>query len=662
MSISVEMVHQTMNTPLMDIATLKRDNRIQPGAQFAPNGRLCCIMPSFNYGRFIETAIESVLAQTRPADEVIVIDDGSNDGTLEKLSRFADRVRIVRNRRNLGLAATRNRAIALTDCEYIVSVDADDWCEPAYFETLTRALDDNPSLGVAYAGVKVWLDDVGGFSDRFMNWPPAFQWQWMAQRANPPRTCIPASAMYRREMWRRCGGFMESYTRGEDAEFWLRGLATGWGVQKVTNEALYVWRSHGVNLSKSGPFNDVHGWLPFLWRGDAPSGAPAPESIKVQRDYTRPVISVIVTVGPGHARYVTSAIESVVGQTFALWELIVVNDSGEEIDLSRFPFARAIDIGVGNGASKARNAGMSKTVAPFVLFLDGDDFLHPFALQRLAEAWAKFGDGYVYSDLWEYTSEGDDPRKGYAQARQLGQPDNTRLSMQCGITTLMRREDAFRAGCFDETMLDGWEDVDFYMRLRLAGVCAHHLPEPLFYYRQHSGTLRRRASDHRAALEALLDARYGEYKRGEKQMSTCCGGDSGAALIEIKRGLQGLPPLPAASAPVEGKVKMQYIGSSIGGVTWFGKYYAGNNDTDRYIDADPADVDKLANTGMFARVDVLPVVEPATMPIVATEPPVDVYPVEPMPEPVIAAKTMDDAPAESAPKRKPPPEGGKGRK
>lgn len=656
-----------ITTPLVDIATAQRDNRIEAGAQFARNGRLCCIMPSFNYGRFIETALDSVLAQTRPADEVIVIDDGSTDGTLEKLAKYAGRVRVVRNAKNLGLSATRNRAIALTDCEYVISIDADDWCEPQYFETLTRALDEDPSLGVVYAGVKVWLDQAGAFANQPMHWPPAFSWGWMAQRANPPRTCIPASAMYRREMWRRCGGFMESYTRGEDAEFWLRGLSTGWGVRKVADEALYVWRSHGVNLSKSGPFNDVHGWLPFLWRRDAPSGAPAPEALKTKRDYTRPVISVIVTVGPGHARYVTSAIESVVGQTFALWELIVVNDSGTPLDLSRYPFIRIVDIGSGNGASKARNEGLHEACAPFVLFLDGDDFLHPFALQRLATAWVRYGDGYVYSDLFEYTSENDDPRKGHAQARQLGEPDPGRLAMQCGITTLLRREDAITIGGFDETMLDGWEDVDFYMRLRLAGVCAHHLPEPLFYYRQHSGTLRRRASEHRARLDALLDERYGEYKRGEKQMATCCGGDSGVSLNELKRGLQGLPSLPAASAPVEGKVKMQYIGSSIGGVTWFGKYYAGNNDTDRYIDADPADVDKLANTGMFARVDVLPVVEPATMPIVATEPPVDVYPVEPMPEPVIAAETTNEAPAaeapaDPAPRRKPPPGGGKGRK
>jgi glycosyltransferase involved in cell wall biosynthesis len=629
-----------MNTLPQDTATLQRDNRIAAGTPQGGNGRLCCIMPSFNYGRFIEHALDSVLAQTRPADEVIVIDDGSTDGTLERLEKYAGRVRVVRNAKNLGLAATRNRAIALTDCEYVISIDADDWCEPAYFETLTRALDEDPALGVAYTGVKVYMNEAGAFSDRQIAWPPAFTWNWMARRANPPRTCIPASAMYRREMWRRCGGFMESYTRGEDAEFWLRGIATGWGVQKVTEEALYVWRSHGVNLSKSGPFADVHAWLPFLWRRDAPSGAPAPDEVKVQHDYTHPAIAVIITVGPGHAKYATSAIESVVGQTFWNWQLVIVNDSGEKMDFSRYPFAEVVDIGQGNGASVARNEGLKASIAPFVMFLDGDDFLHPFALQRLAETWVKAGNGYVYSDLFEYFSENDDPRKGHTRARQLGQPDPDKLSMQCGITTLMRREDALAVGGFDEDMRDGWEDVDFYMRLRLAGVCAHHLPEPLFYYRQHSGTLRRRASDNRAALEALFDERYGDYKKGAKTMATCCGGDSGTQLVELKRGLQGLPPLPS-SAPVDGKVKMQYIGNSIGGVLYFGRYYAGNNDSDRFIDAEPGDVDKLANTGLFTRVDVLPVVEPAAMPIVAVEPPVDVYPAEALPAPVIAAETIE---------------------
>ncbi|HRA67061.1 MAG TPA: glycosyltransferase family 2 protein [Caldilinea sp.] len=628
-------------------AAAERDRRAGPDqlpGQRPGNGQLCCIVPSFNYGRFIERALDSILAQSRPADEVIVIDDGSTDDTLARLRAYAGRVRVVQNRRNLGLSATRNRAIMLTNAEYVVSIDADDWIEPTYFEVLTQALDEDPALGVVYSGVKVFMNDAGEFWNRPMTWPPAFNWNWMAQRANPPRTTIPASAMYRREMWRRCGGFMETYTRGEDAEFWLRGLATGWGVRKVTEDALYIWRNHGVNLSRTGPFTDVHAWLPFLWRKDAPAGAPAPIERQVQHDYTHPAISVIVTIGPGHGKYATSAIESVVGQTFWNWELVVVNDSGEALDLSRYPFATAIDIGRGNGASKARNAGLKAAGAPFIVFLDGDDFLHPFALQRMAEVYTQIGSGYVYPALFEYFTEADDLRKATARARQLNKADPNSLTMQCGITTLMQRSDAERIGGFDETMLDGWEDYDFYLRLRLAGVCATYLSEPLFYYRQRSGTLRAKSDQHRAALEALIDERYGAYRRGEKTMATCCGGDStsAAAIVELRRSLEGLPPAPHAMTTIEGKVKMQFIGSAAGGVLWFGKYYAGNNDTDRFIDADPGDVDKLANTGMFQRVEVTTVVEPAAMPIVAVEPPVDLYPFEQDPPAVITDKTMGE--------------------
>lgn len=631
----------TIDPVALEEMAMRRDRRAHRNAEAPSNGRLCCIVPSFNYGRFIEKALDSILAQTRPADEVIVIDDGSTDDTLERLRLYRGDVRVVQNRRNLGLAATRNRAIALTDAEYIVSIDADDWVEPNYFETLTQALDADPALGVAYTGVKVFMNDAGEFWNRPMAWPPAFNWNWMAQRANPPRTTIPASAMYRREMWRRCGGFMETYTRGEDAEFWLRGLATGWGVRKVTEDALYIWRNHGVNLSRSGPFTDVHAWLPFLWRKDAPAGAPAPIERQVQHDYTHPTIAVIITIGPGHGKYATSAIESVVGQTFWNWELVVINDSGESLDFNRYPFAKVVDIGRANGASAARNEGLRTATAPFVIFLDGDDWLHPFALQRMAETYITIGNGYVYPNLFEYFAGPDgDLRTAKATARMLGKPDPNSLTMQCAVTTLMQRADAERIGGFDETMRDGWEDYDFYLRLRLAGVCAHHLPEPLFYYRQRSGTLRARADTHRTALKALIDERYGAYARGEKTMATCCGGDSGAMLVELKRSLQGLPPTPHALTPVEGKVKMQYIGTAIGGVLWFGKYYAGNNDTDRFIDADPGDVDRLANTGMFAPVEITSVVEPAAMPIVATEPPVDVYPIEPEPPAAIADKTL----------------------
>lgn len=655
---SIDLAPDQVDTlAIREIAGWRDCRAVRPDLDSPGNGRLCCIIPSYNYGQYIERAIDSVLAQTRPADEVIVIDDGSTDDTLARLEKYRGRIRVVQNRRNLGLAATRNRAIALTDAEYIVCVDADDWCAPNYFEVLTAALHADPGLGVVYTSVQRF-DHASQQYVPHPPWPPQFRWEWVAVRDMPPRTMIPSSAMYRREMWRRAGGFFESYTRAEDAEFWLRGLATGWGVRKVTNEPLYTWRSHGDNLSYWGDVPDVFANLPFVWRGDAPSQAPTARA--TLRDYTDPAISVIVTIGPGHGRYAASAIESVIAQTFWNWELVIVDDSGEDLDLDRYLFAVARLIGPGAGASAARNEGLRVARAPFVLFLDGDDWLHPFALQKLAAAWLRVGQGYVYSDLYEYVCADDsgDVRRYSATRRELGDNRPEVLGMKGGITTLMLAEDARKAE-FDETMRDGWEDVDWYLNLRVRGVCGTRLPEPLFFYRVQAGTLRRRANDHRGQLEALIDARFGAYKRGEKTMSPCCGGEAGQAIVSLKRSLEGLPDLPSAAVP-EGKVRLQYIGHLVGGVWWLGKYYAGNNDTDRFVDVDPGDVQRLQGTGQFQVIDTPRIVEPAAVPIVPVEPPIEIMAAdEGMPPAVASAASIStEIPAE-APAAEPPRKRGK---
>jgi glycosyltransferase involved in cell wall biosynthesis len=604
-----------------------RDNRTPPNYTPDANGRLCCIVPSFNYGRFIEKALDSILAQTRPADEVIVIDDGSKDGTMLRLEQYRGQVRIVQTPRNLGLPAVRNRAIAMTDAEFIVSIDADDWCEPTYFETLVGALKADPKLGVAYTSVKSW-DSTTNTPYVHRTWPPPFVWDLVAVRSFPPRTMIPASAMYRREMWRRAGGFMESLDRAEDAEFWLRGLSVGFNVRKVTEENLYTWRYHGTNASNDQPDNDVHAWLPWLWRGDAPSGAPTPKAMT--RDYTKPSISVVITIGPKHGKYAAAAIESVIGQTFWNWQLVIVNDTGEDLDVSRYPFAIDLHTDGGIGASAARNFGMAFATAPFITFLDGDDFLHPFALQRMAEMWARVGHGFVYTDLFEW-HDGERPNKPVANARQLHTADPNVLQFYNGITTLMLKCDAERVGGFDENMRDGGEDKDFYLKLRaIGGVHAHRLGEPLFYYRIASGFLRNRSGQTAIskALDELFDARYGAYIRGEKTMASCCGGSAGEHIIELKRALQGLPP--ASLIPtVNGMVMMQFTGNETGEITYTGlkgrRYPAANNDTNRFVNVHPDDVEKLLNIGKFVVATATMPPEPRTMPIVATEPLVDPF-------------------------------------
>ncbi|MCF7954853.1 MAG: glycosyltransferase family 2 protein [Phycisphaerae bacterium] len=83
------------------------------------------VIPAYNAEKFIGRTIESVLAQTRPADEIIVVDDGSGDKTAEAVKTFGDKVRYIRQQ-NAGASAARNTGIQAAEYEWIAFLDADD--------------------------------------------------------------------------------------------------------------------------------------------------------------------------------------------------------------------------------------------------------------------------------------------------------------------------------------------------------------------------------------------------------------------------------------------------------------------------------------------------------------------------------------------------------
>jgi len=100
------------------------------------------IIPCYNHGRYLRTAIESVLAQTYPNVEIIVVDDGSKDNTKEVAAGF-DKVKYV-YQQNSGLSASRNTGIKESKGEYLLFLDADDWLYPEALQINYDALQQNP--------------------------------------------------------------------------------------------------------------------------------------------------------------------------------------------------------------------------------------------------------------------------------------------------------------------------------------------------------------------------------------------------------------------------------------------------------------------------------------------------------------------------------------
>lgn len=137
----------------------RRDDVDRVGPRAAPS--IAAVVPCFDYAAFIGDAIESLLSQTQPYAQVVVVDDGSQDGSLEVIRRYADQVEIVEqeNRGHLGASLA---GLARVRADYVHVLDADDVAFPTLVETVTPALSERPvKVQFALAG----LDATGELND-----------------------------------------------------------------------------------------------------------------------------------------------------------------------------------------------------------------------------------------------------------------------------------------------------------------------------------------------------------------------------------------------------------------------------------------------------------------------------------------------------------------
>src|SRR4051812_2174342 len=110
---------------------------------------ICVVVPAHNERRWIAETLESVVAQTRPADEIVVVDDGSTDDTGEQVERFGDAVRLVRQA-NAGCAAAFNTGFAGTSADFVALCPADDVWEPHKLEWQHEVLVQNLEVDVVF--------------------------------------------------------------------------------------------------------------------------------------------------------------------------------------------------------------------------------------------------------------------------------------------------------------------------------------------------------------------------------------------------------------------------------------------------------------------------------------------------------------------------------
>jgi glycosyltransferase involved in cell wall biosynthesis len=206
---------------------------------------ISAIIPTRNRADRVVRAIESVLAQTVPVDEIIIVDDGSEDNTREAVAAFGPALRYI-YQEGKGVAAARNAGVQAAQSEWIAFLDDDDEWYPDRIEAQILALSAQPGVDGCYAPAFT-VCDLGGPSEIHYPVPPARLEQDILLR-NPFTQC---SVVMRKSSFEQLGGFNTALRCGEDWEFCFRAVRQGLKFVMVDRPLVKVHES--PNSSSKNP-------------------------------------------------------------------------------------------------------------------------------------------------------------------------------------------------------------------------------------------------------------------------------------------------------------------------------------------------------------------------------------------------------------------------
>jgi glycosyltransferase involved in cell wall biosynthesis len=564
-------------------------NDIQELEQLAADAALCpiartdllttVVIPLYNGAGTIEEALDSVLKQTLPPDEIIVVDDGSQDEGPAIVARLAARYPITLLKKpNGGQSSARNLGIRHAHGDLIALLDQDDAWYPLHLEELTKPFREPRSrrLGWSYSN----LDEIDRNGDLIA--------QSVLTRTvcEHPKTnvvdclrddmfVLPSAAVISRKAFEAVGGFDERLSGYEDDDLFIRLLKAGYDNAYVAM-ALSRWRIYQESTSFSprmavsrmifahkliAGFPDqpakalyyardlivprfLHHVAETLRRalrsGDTvladdcvrdivilETSIPEQDRQLVLR--TNLLITVVIPLHNGAAT-IEEALRSVLEQTLRPDEIIIVDDgSGDDgpaivrrvVDGQPFTLLSQPQ----GGVSSARNLGIRHAHGDLIALLDQDDAWYPSHLADMVPAFLERRSrplGWVYSDLDEIDHTGEFLTHSVLTASAAPHPktsvsDCLRQDMFVMPSASLFSRRAFEAvGGFDE-QLSRYEDDDFFLRLLHAGYDNVYVSKALARWRvNHEGAVTRRLASSRMAYARKLIDRFPDEPSAER--------------------------------------------------------------------------------------------------------------------------------------------------
>ena len=193
--------------------------------------RFSIIVPLYNKAPYVEKALESIIAQTYPDWELIVVDDGSTDGSGDVADTFLKKAVgrrqtsssfrwLLIHKENGGVSSARNEGVAASQGEYLCFLDADDWWAPTFLEEMNQLIENYPDAGIY--GTNYWYVKSGRqrvnvttAETGYINYCKVY-----AEKLQMPLTSISVSIA--RAVFDETGGFKMKLKLGEDFDVWIR--------------------------------------------------------------------------------------------------------------------------------------------------------------------------------------------------------------------------------------------------------------------------------------------------------------------------------------------------------------------------------------------------------------------------------------------------------
>lgn len=206
--------------------------------------QISVVIPTYNRSHVLPRALDSVIGQTFPANEIVVVDDGSSDDTAKMLTRDYPQVRLISSR-NLGVSAARNLGIQATKCEWVALLDSDDAWHPEKLARQHQCAVDNPSARIIHCD-ETWIRNGKHINQKTYHEKSGGD---IFDKSLHRCLISPSAVVIEKSLFMEVGLFDESLEACEDYDLWLRITATE-TVFYVPHKLTIKYGGHADQLSR----------------------------------------------------------------------------------------------------------------------------------------------------------------------------------------------------------------------------------------------------------------------------------------------------------------------------------------------------------------------------------------------------------------------------